>query len=228
MKGRPDEGVRKVYRGYTALIGDIIRSRRIELSDRYDLQERLHELIWRFNQDYTHALAARFIVTIGDEFQGLLNDPTITPEIVWRVEELMPGINFRVGIGYGTLTTALRHDAIGMDGPVFHHARDAIREAHSKKLLGGVFHGFGEEEDLILNGYARLLWNHRKKWSDNQREVTTMARCGISQSEISEVLGITKQAVHERLRSAGWEAYKAGALGWTTVLRWFSAQGDDI
>ncbi|MGA9192115.1 MAG: SatD family protein, partial [Anaerolineales bacterium] len=55
---------------YLAIIGDVIRSRQV--ADRASLQARLAHALSRLNSDEPADLAARFVLTVGDEFQGLL------------------------------------------------------------------------------------------------------------------------------------------------------------
>ena len=58
---------------YLALIGDVRRSR--EHTDRRGLQRQLERSLERINTSLAPALASRFILTLGDEFQGLFLDP---------------------------------------------------------------------------------------------------------------------------------------------------------
>ena len=55
---------------YIAVIGDVIRSR--DVKDREALQQNLRLAIERVNNTYGETIAAGFVLTIGDEFQGLL------------------------------------------------------------------------------------------------------------------------------------------------------------
>ena len=57
---------------YIAVIADMVRSRELPRSRRRDLQKHFSGLIATLNRDYRKAIAARFIITLGDEFQGIL------------------------------------------------------------------------------------------------------------------------------------------------------------
>lgn len=207
-----------------ALIGDLVASRRISAARRGALQGKLQTLLTRFNQEYATALLSEFVITTGDEFQAVLRDPCVIPDVVWEIQARLPQPQIRIGVGFGELYTPLRPVAIGMDGPAFHAAREAIRAAAKKGWLGGVFAGFGEPEDTILNGFARLLQHHRAGMTDKRRKVAGMLRGGKPRKEVARALGITAQAVSDHARSMGWDEYSQGEAAWRTALRPFGTR----
>ena len=105
-----------------------------------------------------------------------------------------------------------------MDGPVWHAARNAILRAKDANALGGVFEGFGDEDDAILNGFARLLRHFREDLTETQREVVSLSRGGMNRSGIAQKLGITNQALGKHLKAAGWLVYQEGESAWKTAL----------
>lgn len=199
------------------IIGDIVGSRQLGIQ-RSPAQEDLLEILKYFNKKYHAAILSKFIVTTGDEFQGLLKKAYVIPDIIWDLEIMFKYADVRIGIGYGNINTALKEFSIGMDGPVWYAARDAIKDAYSQKRFGGVFKNFGDSEDKILNGLARLLHNHRKKLTEKQLEVISLLRRGLNQVEIGDELSITKQAVHQRMQSVSWGAYNEGEIAWRCAL----------
>jgi hypothetical protein len=203
---------------YVAFIADIVGSRRITGVQRRDLQERIELLLTEINREFAPAIAAKFLITIGDEFQGLLRSAAIIPRLMRRLETSLPDISLRAGIGSGTIETDLRPAAVGMDGPVWHAARAAIEEAKHGDRLGGVFHGFGADEDLVHNGFARVLHLLRARLTDKQRQLMDALLGGQSQKELSRSTGVSKQAVSKQARAAGVEAYREAELAWRSVL----------
>lgn len=202
---------------YVAVITDIIGSRKLPSSQRRTLQRRLEGLIEQWNHDYSAFLAAAFVITTGDEFQALFTSTDCVVNWIWDMETNL-SVDVRIGIGRGALTTDLRPVAIGMDGPVWHSARHAIELAHANAWLGGVFNGFGESEDQILNGLARLTRRLRETMTARQKEVIGLLREGTTQTDVAHQLGITKQSVHEHVVSAGWNAYAEGEVAWKQFL----------
>lgn len=170
------------------------------------------------NTKHADAILSRFLVTIGDEFQGLLTKCGTIPDLIWDLEDDLADVEVRVGIGCGVLETELQESAIGMDGPVWHAARNAILRAKDANALGGVFEGFGDEDDAILNGFARLLRHFREDLTETQREVVSLSRGGMNRSGIAQKLGITNQALGKHLKAAGWLVYQEGESAWKTAL----------
>lgn len=204
------------------LIGDLVESRALKRGARTDVQRALEHLMAKLNDDLADALLSPFTITLGDEFQALLAKPSVLPVVLWAIEDAIPEVRIRTGIGYGTLSTPLKLEAaIGMDGPVFHAAREAVSRARSQQWLGGVFLGFGTWENRVLNGFARMLWTSRNQWTKGQREVTRRLRDGAHPRAIGEELGISTPAVYNRVRGAAWQAYEAASDGWRAMLEQF-------
>lgn len=201
-----------------ALIADMVKSRDVPRARRPDVQRSFSEFIDTLNHTYKNALVARFVVTLGDEFQGLLSDARVLPALLWDMHYEFHIRQLRVGIGFGTIDTSIGRNAINIDGPALHHARNAIDIAKKEKLLGGVFDGFGATSDAAFNGFARLLQYHRARLKPQQRKVFGLLRQSLTQSAVATELGITRQAVSLYTAAAGWEAYREGEQGWLALL----------
>jgi SatD family (SatD) len=201
-----------------ALIGDMVKSRDIQRRDRAKVQVRFKDFIDDLNKRYRRHLLSKFVITLGDEFQGLLLSADSIPELMRDIERNFEDRELRAGIGFGTLDTPIQREAINIDGPALHNARAAIQQAKLRRELGGVFAGFGDL-DPVLNGFARILWFTRSKFTQQQIRVIDVLRSGASQKEISEQFGITRQAISKTLVSSGWYAYDEAEKGWGMVLR---------
>jgi hypothetical protein len=208
------------------VIGDIVASRHVPPPERSQLQRALDELIAAVNKRYHRAIAARFLVTLGDEFQGVLTQGEILPDLIWDIETSLPAVRVRFGIGLGTLNPPFKPVALGMDGPAFHTARAAVELARKQRRHGGLFIGFGEVDDLVLNGLARVLHHERQRLSKLQRMTLALLRRGHSQAEIAKELGITRQAANLRAQGAGWDAFAEGERAWRAALRRFDYSSD--
>ncbi len=196
----------------------MVGSRSVPRSQRRVLQKRFAGLITSLNRDYRKIIESKFVITLGDEFQGLLNSTAAIPDMIWRLEQDLPQREFRVGIGLGTLDTPIQKYAINIDGPALHTARAAIEQAKKVKALGGLFHGFGELDD-ILNGVAGLLWFQRSRWTQPQRNIVNLLRKGMSQTEVAKALGIKKQVVSRQVLASGCYQYIAADTAWRMILQ---------
>lgn len=210
--------MRRSSQRYVAVIVDMVKSRELAGSQRAAVQKHFQHLVDNLNKEYRHSLASKFAITLGDEFQGLLNTCTLVPDLIWHLEENFPDRNLRVGIGLGTLDTLLQPFAINIDGPALHAAREAIEMAKKGDVLGGVFSGFGPPDD-VLNGLARLLRFQRANWTVAQRTIANLLRKAMSQSEVAERLGISRQVVSKQAAALGWVPYAAGEKAWHIILR---------
>lgn len=202
----------------------MVHSRELSAPARAAAQRAFMKLIALLNKRFSHSIAAQFVITLGDEFQGLLSNADVIPELVWQIETSYSQRDVRLGIGYGALHTPLRKVALNIDGPALHNARTAITEAASGKLLGGVFHGFGPHDD-ILTGFAQILRQARRGMTARQRQVVGLLRTGQTQQKTSIALRISKQAVSDHAIAAGWEAYKLAEQGWTKALELATQRG---
>ena len=202
-----------------AVIADMVASRALSRAQRSCVQEQFTHLIDTLNERFRKDLRAKFIITLGDEFQGLLRNPAIIPQLIWTLGQLFTARELRLGFGRGEIHTSIKEYAINVDGPALHNARASIEIAKQRGLQGGVFTGFGAALDPALNGFARVLEYQRTAWPARQLEVIKRLHDGRKQSEIAQELGITKQAVSRYAALAGWQAYAEAEAGWSALLR---------
>ncbi len=203
---------------FVAVKMDMRSSRRIR--DRERAQERFLKVMEALNREFAPSIQARFIVTHGDEAQGMLKRES-APDVLAVIERSIDGVfpvELRFGIGIGTLSTPLQTDAIGMDGEAWHAAGRALGWARSRRKHA-VFSGFGEQVDRQLCALANLLLYMRNGWSPEQRRAIQLVDAGMMQSAAARVLGVSESAVSQRLTSAGWHFYKDGRVAVANLLR---------
>jgi len=210
--------------GYIAVIGDMVASRELTPAQRRETQKRFTKFIHLLNEQFASALLAKFIITVGDEFQGLIANRGILPDLVWEVATGFLSRELRLGFGYGRLDTPVGEYAINVDGPALHHARDAINDAKKRSELGGVFRGFGGSFDLVLNGVSRLLEFHREQRTEQQLRVIGMLRQGLPQVKIAENLKLSPQAISDHVRAAGWDSYRQGERALSAAMSLFETR----
>jgi hypothetical protein len=204
-----------------ACIGDIVASRQLRPDVRRKVQRTLTEKLKEMNLLLGPGLVADFAVTLGDEFEGVIGVAFAShaiPDLIWAMEDALSAVTMRFGVGLGSIDTELSRDPRMMDGSAFHNARSAIEVASKGKRLGGVFQGFGETHDAVLNGLARVLYLQRSRWSPRQRQLMNLLRGGKRQNEAAEILGLTKQAVSAYARAAGWQTYGEGETAWRIAI----------
>jgi hypothetical protein len=183
---------------YLAIIGDIRGSRRVPR--RAAVQASLERALEGINLKFRRDITAGFVVTIGDEFQGVLERPSRAVDVLVALEWALQGIQVRYGLGWGAITTALRERAVGMDGPCFHHARDAVIAGKRADRWVTVA-GFGDDDE-VLNGLFWLIGAVRSQWTQVQRETVRQARSVRTQRAVAEARGVSDATVSKALKSA--------------------------
>jgi len=199
------------------VIGDIVLSR--QLPNRRSSQIHLKELMSALNRKFKRFILAKFAITLGDEFEGVLSDFTAIADLIWFVETSFVDAPIRLAFGFGSLSTEVSKSPLEMDGQAFHMAREAINAALKQGLLGGTFLGFGEEDDRIFNGFSRLLQFHWSHLTQRQRNVLTQLREGCSQVEIATRSGVSESAISQASRKSGWQAFSEAEEGFRAALR---------
>ena len=189
---------------YVALIGDLVGSR--ALDDRAGAQRHMETALEAANERWADELAASFVVTLGDEYQGMLKRPDHAFEVIATLESALCGVRARYGVGLGTLTTPLRSEAIGMDGPCFHLARAAVERGKREDRWITVS-GFGAGRDDLLNGVLRLMGGVRWEWTDVQAETVFAAREADEQKAVARSRGVSEATVSKSLKAALYESF---------------------
>ncbi len=186
---------------FMAIIGDLVRSR--DLVDRSSVQERLRSVLTKVNDHFSDQIRSRFVITVGDEFQGLVAPGFPVDELWWFYNGLMrPEVATRFGFGIGLLATRLLPEAVGMDGPCFYAARQAIEEARSENRSFCFSVDGNPDATDALNDASLLVCRVMEDWTPVQWEtVSLFAQLG-EKARVAERRGVTKQSVDDVLKSS--------------------------
>lgn len=201
---------------YCAIIGDIIHSK--DIVDRAEVQVILKELLDTVNRKYEDIIAADFIITLGDEFQGLLKTSKNLLDIVEYIKRGIYPIKLRFGIGVGDVNTLINREmAIGADGPAYYHAREAISEIKKmetqyEKPYQDIRYHLGDAKlskvNDLINATLSTIGYIENKWTYKQREVIALIlNEALSQKDVATRLGLENSSVQRRLNFAGYYTY---------------------
>ena len=150
---------------FVAVIGDIKDSRLLE--NRKEVQLRLQEVLERLNENYKEEIVSRFLITLGDEFQGLLCSGKAVLDMINEIRMEMYPVRLRFGIGFGQITTDIRTEmALGADGPGYYRAREAVellkeREKKNRPVLTELCLKMDEklrDKEILLNTVFDLMY----------------------------------------------------------------------
>lgn len=199
-----------------AVIGDIINSR--ELYDREETQLKLKNILKSVNKRYRIEIAAKFVITIGDEFQGLLEAPNNLFDIIDYIKMNFYPDELRFGIGIGEISTQInRKMAIGADGPAYYSARHAIEavklnEKKKERSETDIIIYQADNESLaeynIINSSLSLCRYIENRWTVKQREVIRkLMNTELSQKELANELGLAQSSIQRRIDASGYYSY---------------------
>lgn len=138
--------------------------------------------------------------TAGDEVQGVLDDAGQVVDLVLR---LVREDAWSIGVGVGTVKDPLPESTRAGSGPAFVLAREAVNRAKSRPS-GLAVHGESAEDAHRAQTALDLLAATLHRRSDRGWEAVDLAASGLNQIEVAERLGISKQAVSQRLHTADW------------------------
>lgn len=209
---------------YVALIADIRQSK--GLADRRATQQRLRAACEARNaQGGALGLVSPATVTLGDEFQALFDGAAGLWRFVFGIEAQMKPVRLRYGIGVGAIETELnRASSVGMDGPAFHRARQAVE---TLKRDGGSYRVLGLADGQTLARHALdLVSRQRDRWKANRVDILSFLFDGREVAGMADDLGISEQAVYKNIREGGLEAIRGICEGVSELIEQSLAHGD--
>ena len=203
---------------YLALIADVIDSKMVQ--ERLDLQKQVEKTLQKMNELFGDYLASRFTLTLGDEFQALLEVDAPIFQIIDTLRLELNPTQLRFGIGLGEIVTDIDPlQSIGADGPAYWNARAAINFVHQKNDYGNTqiyFSSGKENQDFFVNSLIASGEAIRSGWRDSQEEILlnllkrSVYSETFSQQDLAQSLGLNPSALSKRLKSSSIRVYLRG------------------
>lgn len=138
--------------------------------------------------------------TAGDEVQGVLSDADVAVDLALRLARTG---HWSTGLGAGSVNRPLPASTRAARGEAFQLAREAVERAKSVRervAVSGADAEVAGDAEAVLQVLAAI--DGRR--SAAGREVVRLVAAGASQNEAAEALGVSKQAVSQRLHAALW------------------------
>jgi hypothetical protein len=139
--------------------------------------------------------------TAGDEFQGVLDDPDQVVDVVLR---LVRTGGWSIGVGAGPVQTPLPPSTRAGAGPAFLSARravDAAKQRASRLAVRGAVPPDAADAQAVLSALAVLV----DRRSPQAWEAIALVSGERTQAEAAAMLGISRQAVGQRLAAGLWD-----------------------
>ena len=203
---------------YLALIADVIDSKMVQ--ERLDLQKQVEKTLGKMNELFGDYLASRFTLTLGDEFQALLEVDAPVFQIIDTLRLELNPTQLRFGIGLGEIVTDIDPlQSVGADGPAYWNARAAINFVHQKNDYGNTqiyFSSGKENQDFFVNALIASGEAIRSGWRDSQEEILlnllkrSVYSESFSQQDLAQSLAINPSALSKRLKSSSIRVYLRG------------------
>ncbi len=196
-------------KNYLCIIGDLVDSKKI--SGRSAFQKRLQRVIAQINRRQ-HAVSP-WTLTLGDEFQVVYDiEVGVWQDLLSLIAELWPQ-RIRFAIAVGPLFTAInRKQALGMDGPAFHRAREIIQQMKKEGGRIGIDAADPAKSEkalaIIASLAGKLLYNGR---TATRTRIFQGMLAGQSGTEIAKANGISASAVSQQIETAALEDLVSGA-----------------
>ncbi len=186
---------------YAVIIADIKGSKKMEEMERYEWQLFLKSAIVQVNENWASSIEAQFMITKGDEFQGVVHNIPNAHSIMIEFERLLTPLELRFGIGLGRIQKMGANIPIEMDGPAFHRANTALNRA--KKLKSHVnFHSMDPQLDKYINTLYSLIYAIKGRWSNINRSRYWKYKEMGTYDKVADLEGVSPQAVWDSLRNA--------------------------
>jgi hypothetical protein len=164
------------------------------------------EALLRDLADRELRLVRPFERTAGDEVQAVAERPEVVVDLALL---LVRDRAWSVGVGVGGVDQPLPASTRAGSGPAFSRARAAVTAAKSRATglaVVGPDPAPARRAQTGLDLVAALL----QRRTDRGVEAVALAHQGLTQLEVARRLGVTKQAVSQRLQAADWHLEAPG------------------
>ena len=147
--------------------------------------------------------ALGFERTVGDEVQAVLDDPERVVEVALA---LVRQGGWSIGIGAGPVHEPLPDSSREASGEAFVHARTAVDRAKTRgSAVPLAVEGEDSERAAEAESLLRLLGTVVLRRTDaGWAAVDALTGGATTQKDVATHLGVSEQAVSQRLRTAAW------------------------
>jgi len=206
----------KKSKEYAVITGDVIDSSSYSTVQRELINNTMQEIVTSLSSSTSDWVQYR-----GDSIQGILSSPQQALRYLLLLKSKMKSIVFddkqrgaivdmRIAIGIGTIEI-IGKDIASSDGKAFQLSGRALDEMKGKNHTI-TFSKAWEEENSPWNVIMSLLDQIVHDWSSASAEVVHLLLKGKSDAEISEWLDVSRSAVSQRKKYAGWDAIEKTLL----------------
>ncbi len=156
------------------IMADIISSRHIHKND--DFMHQFKALVKLANTEFAHHIISPLTITLGDEFQGIVNSTKTLFDLLFFLEEQIIEAHYPYGLRYslvfGEIETEINKEiAYEMYGPGLTRAREALTTA--KETGDNYFIAINEHLDDQLRLCMKLYQSIKSEWKLSEFEIVS-------------------------------------------------------
>jgi len=157
---------------YTALMMDIVNSKKITKDNREELQKYIKTCLLVLNKLFRPSLEFDVIFSAGDEFQGLFANPYSAFMYFRLLKMILYPLKIRCGIGVGDWEVRINDGTSSeQDGSAYHYARNAIQETEAMEGHN-VLLDSNDNNDFLINTLLNASIHLTGMQSDYQSEIS--------------------------------------------------------
>lgn len=195
---------------YPILMADIIKSR---LHDGKEIMEQFRKIVYRLNQNRKADLLSPLTITLGDEFQGVVNTIENGIHIILEMEELILEMNLEIKLRYvlvfGEIETKINPKiAFEMLGKGLTSAREklnGLKTDHNR-----FFVSLGSENELkevYINKLFLIYQNFVDSWKTKDRKMVSYFLQLNDYKTVAKKMKVDKSSAWRRKKSLHIEEY---------------------
>lgn len=159
-------------RGEFVLMGDIVHSSKYSRTELRIFKKVIDEVNLMF--DFVSPLT----ITLGDEFQGLIQSLEQAFNVLFKIEDLLISRNYpfriRYAIGQGEIITQINSDiAHGMYGPVLTQTRELLEKSKKDKRRRIDVSIADKEIEKVLNDLVYVYQTFIDNWNKKDYEMVS-------------------------------------------------------
>ncbi|HKK47246.1 MAG TPA: SatD family protein [Balneolaceae bacterium] len=180
------------------LIADIEASKEVKQGKREELQQKLKKVLETLSRE-NKGIVSPYTITLGDEFQAVFKNADHLFKDIFKILATLHPISVRFSLGVGDISTPInKEQAIGMDGPAFHEAREGIKQLKKSGYLFNI--RIEEENDMIfkiINNSLQLISTEIRSWNKRRLLIFHLLREGHDYKSITQKLDISRAAFYK-------------------------------
>ncbi|MGK7389612.1 MAG: SatD family protein, partial [Candidatus Cyclobacteriaceae bacterium M2_1C_046] len=126
---------------------------------------------------------------------------------IWKILAAVYPVKVRFSIGVGQITTSInKEQALGMDGPAFHLAREGVETLKENGYLFKISVQKVHSSFLsVINNSLYLFSDQVRSWNKNRLSILYMLENGLNYKQITNKLGISEPAFYKNKEAASLE-----------------------